>query len=373
MAWTNNTFAFGSVLTSTKMGLIQDNFAAIATGATGAPKIQTAAIDSGTLINGVYISLGANLNGTSVAVGSGTLSSTTGGYGNTGVGYFALASTTSGHSNTGAGYGALRNNVIGIENTANGSFALYSNTSGSYNTANGYSALTSNTTGQNNVADGNLTLYSNTSGSYNAAVGDSALYFNITGYNNTAIGAYALYNVASYYNCTGVGNSADVTGSNQVQLGDSSTTTYVYGTVQNRSDARDKIEIGDTIFGLEFVKRLRPRDFRWNYREDYKEHVDGEIITNADGSITREPPTIIEHPNDGSKARKRKHHGLIAQELKQVLDEMGVDFGGYQDHSVAGGQDVLSIGYDELIAPMIRAIQELAAKVEYLETKLNGT
>ena len=33
------------------------------------------------------------------------------------------------------------------------------------------------------------------------------------------------------------------------------------------------------------------------------------------------------------------------------------------DHSVNGGEDVLSIGYDELIAPMIKAIQEQQSQI----------
>jgi len=100
---------------------------------------------------------------------------------------------------------------------------------------------------------------------------------------------------------------------------------------------------------------LRPVSYRINYREDYYEKVDGKRV---------------EFPNDGSKKRSRKHYGLIAQEVKQTMDELGVDFGGYQDHSIKGGKDVLSLGYDEFVAPMIKAIQELSARVESLEKQL---
>ena len=57
-------------------------------------------------------------------------------------------------------------------------------------------------------------------------------------------------------------------------------------------------------------------------------------------------------------SRLTRHHGLIAQEVRDVLATQGIDFGGFQDHAVNGGEDVLSLGYDELIAPMIKAIQE---------------
>lgn len=44
MAWTNLTFSFGSLLTAAKMTQVDDNFDALASGASGAPTIDTAAI-----------------------------------------------------------------------------------------------------------------------------------------------------------------------------------------------------------------------------------------------------------------------------------------------------------------------------------------
>lgn len=187
------------------------------------------------------------------------------------------------------------------------------------------------------------------SGDENTAIGYQALDSCTTGRNNTALGVYALYNLITFNNCTGVGNSASVTASNQVQLGSSSTTTYAYGAVQNRSDARDKADIQDTVLGLDFIKTLRPVDFRWDYREDYNW---GE--------------------KDGSKKRSRFHHGLIAQEVAVACSFLNVDFGGLQDHAKTGGKDVLSIGYEELIGPLIKAIQELTTKVESLESQLSN-
>ena len=55
---------------------------------------------------------------------------------------------------------------------------------------------------------------------------------------------------------------------------------------------------------------------------------------------------------------------MIAQEVKQTMDALGVDFGGYQDHSIKGGDAVLTIGYEELVAPLIKAIQELKAEFD---------
>lgn len=38
----------------------------------------------------------------------------------------------------------------------------------------------------------------------------------------------------------------------------------------------------------------------------------------------------IEHT--GEKKRNRYHHGFIAQEVETLIQNTGIDFGGYQDH-----------------------------------------
>lgn len=196
-------------------------------------------------------------------------------------------------------------------------------------TAIGHNALSRQVTGRSQTALGYEALYNATSGNY-----------------CTALGYQALYAVVNYDNSTGLGANAAVTGSNQVQLGDAATTTYAYGAVQNRSDARDKADIRSTSLGLAFILALRPVEFRWDYREDYGW---GE--------------------KNGSKTRSRFHQGFTAQDVKQVLEDQRVDFGGFQDHAVAGGQDVMSLGYTEFIAPLVKAIQELAAEfAEYKRT-----
>ena len=104
---------------------------------------------------------------------------------------------------------------------------------------------------------GYSSLSSLTKGGNNTAVGEYAMNGAVTGSNNTAISVAALYN-NDYNNCTGLGSAAGVSGDNQVQLGNSSTTAYAFGAVQNRSDERDKADIRDTVLGLDFVLALRP-------------------------------------------------------------------------------------------------------------------
>jgi hypothetical protein len=214
------------------------------------------------------------------------------------------------------------------------------------------------------------------------------------GVQNTFLGAISGVQAVAYTNCTLLGYSTAVTGSNQVQLGNASTTTYAYGAVQNRSDNRDKADVRSTVLGLDFINALRPVDFKWDMRQDYFDEVSEEIEVsviekqmvntgNVDDQgrpvfeerevtvVRKQPSTkFVPVEKDGSRKRNRFHHGLIAQEVKAACDAAGVDFGGYQDHSIKGGADVLSIGYEELIAPLIKAIQQLSLEVADLKSKL---
>ena len=295
------------------------------------------------------------INGLTVGRGGGNISS------NTTIGLSALFSNTIGNENTAVGFNSLRLNSIGYKNSAFGTAALENTTTGFSNTAIGYAAL-----------------YNNTEGSFNVGIGQ-----------NTLLG------VTTQFGCVALGVNADVTGNLQVQLGDAATTTYAYGAVQDRSDIRDKADVRDTELGLEFVNALRPVDFKWDMREDYRpeapDRVSKPLELKEDASDEEkakyaeelaaynaykikndkwlEDVKLANITHDGSKKRSRFHHGLIAQEVKAVLDAKGIDFGGFQDHSIKGGDDVLSIGYVELIAPLIKAVQELSAKVAELEAK----
>jgi hypothetical protein len=315
--------------------------------------------------------LQANTTGiANTAVGAGALATNTTATGNTALGTEALQNNTTGSLNTAVGTQALRNNTAS-GNTAVGTGALLANTTGVQNTALGTEALLGNDTGHFNTAVGTAALISNTSGESNTAVGTQALLLNTTGDNNTALGREALFG-PNFTNTTGLGFQSAVDGDNQVQLGNSLTTTYAYGPVQNRSDRRDKADVRDTVLGLAFIAALRPVDFRWDLRDDYRPappDVPGAEATEAERAAYArklanwaEASRLGTLSHDGSQKRTRFHHGLIAQEVAEVIARGGIDFGGYQDHTVQGGDDVRSLGYEEFIAPLIKAVQELAAR-----------
>lgn len=322
-------------------------------------------------------------------IGSNALRDNIDGNFNTAVGSRALAENTA-SNNTAVGFGSLVSNTTGTGNTAIGRDSLGDNTEGSFNVAMGYITFNSNTTGDSNTAIGAQALENSTTADGSTAVGRNALQGNTTGTQNTACGLSALQNnttgqkntgvgvLAGKFkqdatdstdldNCTLLGNSSRASGSNQVQLGNSSTTTYAYGSVQDRSDARDKADIRDTLLGLGFINSLRPVDFRWDMRDDY---YNIEVYEEEETKTIKE--RLVPIPKDGSRKRTRFHHGLIAQEVKAAADSHGVDFAGYQDHNIANGTDVLSLGYTEMIAPLIKAVQELSAENETLKARLDA-
>lgn len=288
-----------------------------------------------------------------------------------------------GSSNTALGVGAGDSITSGTTTVAVGYNAGTALTTGTATTAVGYDAgggynvsfatyvgnvAGRNMQGNNNTAVGNSALQgvgSSSTGIENTAIGFWALRDLTTGSYNTALGTLAGYSsVTTQSNVTCLGYDADITGSNQVQLGNSSTTTYAYGAVQDRSDERDKADIQTTNLGLDFVMQLQPRMFRWDYREDYRPPSPGPDATPEEIAAWQEDCKLANLTHDGTHKRTRFHQGLVAQEVKAVMDSMGVDFGGYQDHTINGGDAVLSIGYEEMIAPLIKAIQELKAEFD---------
>ena len=368
-------------------------------------------LDKDTLINGLTIGKGggniasntasgasalqSNTTGVNnTAIGAASLEANTTGDNNTASGYAALLSNTTGYNNTASGASALRNNTTGFNNTASGASALQSNTTGFNNTASGVSALQSNTTGFNNTASGVSALEDNTTGYRNTASGENALGANTTGFNNTASGVSALSNNTIFSNVGGFGYNAQVSGDNQIRIGDTNITSVTCQT-NAWSDERDKADIRDTVLGLDFIKELRPVDYKWDYREDYRPEAPATVSKPielkedaSDEEKAKYAQELAEYNaykvnldkwledskwsnlvHDGTHKRTRFHHGLIAQEVKAVIQKTGVDFGGFQDHTIKGGDAVMTIGYTELIAPLIKAVQELSAKVAELESK----
>jgi hypothetical protein len=112
------------------------------------------------------------------------------------------------------------------------------------------------------------------------------------------------------------------------------------------SDLNLKTDVEATDLGLNFINSLNPVKYRY-------------IVGDTEVSID-ENGEFVETPIAGT----RVHYGLIAQEVKEAVDGSGAtDFGGW----VLKEDQTQALRYDQFISPLIKAVQELSARVAQLE------
>ncbi|NNL81068.1 MAG: tail fiber domain-containing protein, partial [Flavobacteriaceae bacterium] len=223
-------------------------------------------------------------------------------------------------------------------NSAFGSGSLKNNTEGRWNNAIGIDALYYNTTGDNNSAAGRWSLILNTTGSNNTAIGGEALSGNTTGNNNVAVGAFALSETTIGSNNIGIGYGAQIpngTSHNQVRIGN---TDVTYAGVQVgwtvTSDESWKKDVRELPYGLDFVSKLKPVDY-------------------------------IRKNND----KETREMGFIAQDVEQVLKDLGYDDQGFLTTDDEGR---MSLRYNDLIALLTKAIQEQQVIISEQDNEING-
>ncbi len=230
----------------------------------------TKTFTSDAFVNGLTVGRGNGNNNTNTALGNGVLVAVTplspaaiNGINNNAIGNSALSANTTGSNNNANGAYALKTNTSGLQNNALGTRALELNTVSNYNIAIGQLALAKNNgsggliasgvqpdnSGNANIAIGSLALSENTTGHSNVGIGFYALinnaglsnpnatgnyvsalgywagYNNLNGSNNTYLGAKtSASNPANFSNSTALGYEAIISGSNTIQLGNSSIT-----------------------------------------------------------------------------------------------------------------------------------------------------
>jgi hypothetical protein len=320
-------------------------------------------------VNSGNFTLGGTTNQGSfnTGVGSSSLSNLTTGSNNSAFGYQALFNITTGTNNCAFGNKALYSSLTGYYNSAFGFEALYSNTS-NLNSAFGYRALYSNTTGYRNTAFGMEALYSNTEGYSNFAFGTQALRFNLTGHFNTAFGESALYN------CNGIGNtaigmrtlSAVTTGISNTGIGmdaGSGITTgsdnIVIGEFAQvpSGTSNNQVRIGYTGITYAGIQ------VAWTITSDINWKKDISTSGLGLGFISKLKPVSYIRKND---EKEKTEYGFIAQEIEKVLKEYGVENAGMITVDDEGRYE---LRYNDLLAPMVKAIQELEEENDRIKTE----
>jgi len=179
---------------------------------------------------------------------------------------------------------------------------------------------------------------------------------------------------------------------------------WAVDTTINSSDRRLKKDIEDVPLGLDFIESLRPVSYRWKDTVDTQareglrldgdklarlvaphekrieriraQQLAGEIDDATAEQSVAEARAAMQSITDAHfapwyeargkrRAGRRQHFGLVADDVKAVLDEFGIDAALYK----VGSDGVKSLAYTELMAPMMKAIQELAARVRQLESQ----
>ena len=118
------------------------------------------------------------------------------------------------------------------------------------------------------------------------------------------------------------------------------------------SDARLKTDIVDTALGLKFIKQLRPVEYKWKDR--IAQHVIDDIYE------TLYESTLAKNLKPAPSPGIRIHQGFIAQEVYSVLASTEKDYSIYSREQNPSTilYDLQSVHKDELIAPIVKAIQE---------------
>lgn len=186
--------------------------------------------------------------------------------------------------------------------------------------------------GQYNVALG-IGALQPSSGVYNVAIGVNALSALTVADQNVALGWNALSNVTTGGNNIGIGTGAVVpsaTANNQIRMGN---VNIGYAGIQVAwtitSDSRWKDNIKPSNLGLDFINKLNPVSY---FRK-----------------------------NDTTQ---KTEYGFIAQELDKTLNEFGASNNGIITKDDEG---MLSVRYNDLLAPMVKAIQELKSENDALK------
>ncbi|KAF1045596.1 tail fiber domain-containing protein [Xylophilus sp.] len=216
--------------------------------------------------------------------------------------------------------------------------------------------------------------------------GYQGAYFGLSGTGNLAFGGWSFGDVEYMLHHAGVDvlPSAD----NARSVGNSSlrfSQLYAVSGTINTSDRDYKTDIVDTTLGLDFVRSLRPVSYKLREAEKISTReqtgttthleptydADGQPVVDESGHPVMRAVTIpvmeeVLTPRPG----RRDHQGLISQEVADALRAADIDpatsgiwSGG--DPEVPGSPEGLR--YEELIGPLVRAVQQLAARVDALE------
>lgn len=317
-----------------------------------------AAVFSGSVTGATITGGTLNIGGNAIINSSGFLTAT----GATITGTItATSGTFTGTVNALSGY--IGSPTAGWQFRSAGTIANNDNSTIFYPTGNAYSFITNQPIATKGIqCDGNIETTGTAIVSSNGTSGNR----NFFSYYNTI----SLQSISGGY---GIDSDWSPQSDNTYNLGQATSAGYganrrwqrLYSnnTTISTSDVNAKTDVADSPLGLAFINSLRPISYRWIVGHH-------EVVKDAEGN-----PVIIGEDSMGKPIfeledvpGKRLHYGFIAQEVKQAVDASGVeDFAGWVKDDISDPNSTESLSYEQFIAPMAKAIQELSARVQQLE------
>ncbi|MEP6675579.1 MAG: tail fiber domain-containing protein [Ferruginibacter sp.] len=307
-----------------------------------------------------------SLGSRNTAVGTTALSRSANSDENVAIGDSAMGGSFNTSFNVAVGYKTLKSLKAGANNTAIGYAALENDTIGSANTAIGFKTLNNISLGYDNVASGLFSLYSTTSGYGNIAMGNYSGLNNTTGICNSLLGYFSDLSTTGLTNASAFGWGAMVNASNKIRLGNSSVTLVETQTAFTTvSDGRFKEDVKEDVKGLDFINRLRPVTYHFNYNK-FEDFLHPEKSNNVSMAPYRQAAYRAQLNNRSQQVET----GFIAQEVEQAVKASGYHFNGVIKPQ--NENDNYSLDYSKMVVPLVKAVQELSAQNELIK-KQNET
>jgi hypothetical protein len=118
------------------------------------------------------------------------------------------------------------------------------------------------------------------------------------------------------------------------------------------SDKRDKTEVTPLVMGLDFINKLEPVTYRWDKRSKYSKDQD----------VTP----------DGTHKEAQLDVGFLAQDVEELEKEYGFNFEDKTNltTNISDDEKMYGLKYSKFVPALVKAVQELTAKVKELEGKL---
>jgi hypothetical protein len=211
-------------------------------------------------------------------------------------------------------------------------------------------------TGNSNLQLGNTSNTAKAGDHSHSGIHNSHDYFtnsDVSGSGHNHSGYVPTSHQLNSNNPHGINNKANTGSVNSLSTNFYSHLDFYHG----GSDERLKENVTDTTFGLDYINSLRPVDYT------FKQSIADEFMGEEDSHYKTE--------------FVKPKHGFIAQEVQAATLENHSSnnaFGGVHLREARDGdslENILNLDMNQFIGPLVKAVQQLSAKIDVLEARVD--